>query len=174
MCSSGEAGELHHLPTIFLKMKTFSTVSSTIILHRKLSRKMTFENFWNSGEAGELDHLVTTFLTAESINHGITMRSSPTLQYLHYIEQIGLVCVCVCVCVYMSFSVSVSVPVSVSVSMSMSASASASACVWGGGVNHARHYWHYYITMRSSPTSLMSNNALFLEYDDSTFHRINS
>jgi hypothetical protein len=33
---------------------------------------------------------VTTFLLAESINHGITMRTSPTLQYLHYIEQIGL------------------------------------------------------------------------------------
>ena len=27
---------------------------------------------------------------SEAVNHGITMRSSSTLQYLHYIEQIGL------------------------------------------------------------------------------------
>ena len=34
--------------------------------------------------------LAATFLTAESINHGITMRKSPALQYLYYLTQIGL------------------------------------------------------------------------------------
>lgn len=34
--------------------------------------------------------LAATFLTAESVNHGITMRKSPTLQYLYYLTQIGL------------------------------------------------------------------------------------
>ena len=50
----------------------------------------TFSLRPHSGEAGDHDHMVTTFLLAESINHGITMRTSATLQYLHYIEQIGL------------------------------------------------------------------------------------
>ena len=50
----------------------------------------TFSLRPHSGEAGDIDHMVTTFLLAEAINHGITMRTSATLQYLHYIEQIGL------------------------------------------------------------------------------------
>ncbi|EKX33373.1 hypothetical protein GUITHDRAFT_90761 [Guillardia theta CCMP2712] len=42
------------------------------------------------GEAGDLDHVVAAFLLADGINHGITMRRSPSLQYLFYLEQIGL------------------------------------------------------------------------------------
>jgi AMP deaminase len=41
-------------------------------------------------EAGDVEHLAATFLTAESINHGINLRRSPSLQYLYYLAQIGL------------------------------------------------------------------------------------
>jgi len=44
----------------------------------------------HAGETGELSHLAATFLCAESINHGIMLRKSPSLQYLYYLEQIGL------------------------------------------------------------------------------------
>ena len=44
----------------------------------------------HSGEAGDVDHLAATFLTAESVNHGINLRKSPSLQYLYYLDQIGL------------------------------------------------------------------------------------
>lgn len=37
-----------------------------------------------------MDHLAATFLTAESINHGINLKRSPTLQYLYYLAQVGL------------------------------------------------------------------------------------
>ncbi len=44
----------------------------------------------HSGEAGDVDHLAAGFLCAESVNHGITMRRSPVMQYLYYITQIGI------------------------------------------------------------------------------------
>ncbi len=31
---------------------------------------------------GDIDHLCTSFLIADSINHGVTLRKSPGLQYL--------------------------------------------------------------------------------------------
>lgn len=42
------------------------------------------------GEAGPQDHLVASFLLANSINHGIKLKESPSLQYMYYICQIGL------------------------------------------------------------------------------------
>merc|ERR1711971_1536564 len=44
----------------------------------------------HSGEAGSLNHLASTFLVARSINHGIRLKFSPVLQYLYYLEQVGL------------------------------------------------------------------------------------
>jgi len=42
------------------------------------------------GEAGDSDHLSAAFLTAYGINHGIQLRKVPAMQYLFYLEQIGL------------------------------------------------------------------------------------
>ncbi|KAJ1982315.1 AMP deaminase [Dimargaris xerosporica] len=42
------------------------------------------------GEAGDTDHLAAAFLTSQHINHGITLRKVPGLQYLYYLEQIGM------------------------------------------------------------------------------------
>ena len=45
----------------------------------------------HAGEAGDpVDHLSSTFLTADGINHGILLRKCPGLQYLYYLDQIGL------------------------------------------------------------------------------------
>lgn len=44
----------------------------------------------HSGEAGDPDHLMNTFLVAHGINHGITLRKLPALQYLYYLSQIGI------------------------------------------------------------------------------------
>ncbi|KAI8894640.1 hypothetical protein BC833DRAFT_623767 [Globomyces pollinis-pini] len=42
------------------------------------------------GEAGDPDHLASAFLTSHSISHGILLRKVPVLQYLFYLEQIGI------------------------------------------------------------------------------------
>jgi len=42
------------------------------------------------GESGPLDHLATGYLLANSINHGIRLIDSPTLQYLFALSQVGL------------------------------------------------------------------------------------
>lgn len=43
-----------------------------------------------SGETGSVNHLAASFLVAHSINHGIRLYNSPVLQYMYYLEQIGI------------------------------------------------------------------------------------
>ncbi|KAJ9191462.1 hypothetical protein DTO021D3_2948 [Paecilomyces variotii] len=42
------------------------------------------------GEAGDPDHLAAGFLCCEGISHGILLRKVPLLQYLFYLDQIGI------------------------------------------------------------------------------------
>ncbi|KAJ6150762.1 hypothetical protein N7470_007356 [Penicillium chermesinum] len=42
------------------------------------------------GEAGDPDHLAVGFLCCHSISHGILLRKVPLLQYLYYLDQIGI------------------------------------------------------------------------------------
>lgn len=42
------------------------------------------------GEAGDPEHLIAAFLTSHSISHGIMLRKLPFIQYLYYLDQIGL------------------------------------------------------------------------------------
>ena len=44
----------------------------------------------HSGEAGDTDHLAAALLCSHSISHGITLRKVPLLQYIFYLEQIGI------------------------------------------------------------------------------------
>ncbi|KAJ3335586.1 AMP deaminase, partial [Kappamyces sp. JEL0680] len=44
----------------------------------------------HAGEAGDPDHLTAAFLTSHSISHGILLRKVPVLQYLFYLDQIGI------------------------------------------------------------------------------------
>lgn len=42
------------------------------------------------GEAGDTDHIAAALLCCHSISHGITLRKVPLLQYIFYLEQIGI------------------------------------------------------------------------------------
>ena len=42
------------------------------------------------GEAGDTDHLAAALLCCHSISHGIMLRKVPLLQYVFYLEQIGI------------------------------------------------------------------------------------
>lgn len=42
------------------------------------------------GEAGDTDHLAAAILCCHSISHGITLRKVPLLQYIFYLDQIGV------------------------------------------------------------------------------------
>lgn len=44
----------------------------------------------HAGEAGDSDHLTAAFLTSFGISHGILLRKVPALQYLYYLDQIGI------------------------------------------------------------------------------------
>ncbi|KAL6240307.1 AMP deaminase [Rhinocladiella similis] len=50
----------------------------------------TFHLRPHCGEAGDTDHLAAAFLCCHSISHGIVLRKVPLLQYLFYLEQIGI------------------------------------------------------------------------------------
>jgi AMP deaminase len=42
------------------------------------------------GEAGDPEHLISAFLTLHLILHGILLRKIPFMQYLYYLDQVGL------------------------------------------------------------------------------------
>jgi AMP deaminase len=42
------------------------------------------------GEAGDTDHLAAAVLCSHSISHGLLLRKVPLLQYIFYLEQIGV------------------------------------------------------------------------------------
>ncbi|KAI9009174.1 hypothetical protein DFJ74DRAFT_354560 [Hyaloraphidium curvatum] len=44
----------------------------------------------HAGEAGDTEHLAAAYLTSQSISHGILLRKVPALQYLYYLDQIGI------------------------------------------------------------------------------------
>jgi len=44
----------------------------------------------HSGEAGDPEHLISAYLTSECISHGILLRKIPFVQYLYYLDQIGI------------------------------------------------------------------------------------
>ena len=50
----------------------------------------TFAYRPHCGEAGSNDHLAVGYLMANSINHGIKLSKIPVLQYLFYLNQIGI------------------------------------------------------------------------------------
>eukprot|EP01084_Bolivina_argentea_P263821 446683_1 len=79
----------HNPPYSYFNYYLWANIMSLNIL--RASRGLnTFSFNPHCGEAGDIDHLCTSFLIADSINHGITLRKSPGLQYLYYIKQIGL------------------------------------------------------------------------------------
>jgi len=42
------------------------------------------------GESGSVDHLAAAYLTSYGINHGVQLENQITLQYLYYLDKIGL------------------------------------------------------------------------------------
>jgi AMP deaminase len=44
----------------------------------------------HAGEAGDPEHLISAYLTSRGISHGILLRKIPFVQYLYYLDQIGI------------------------------------------------------------------------------------
>lgn len=42
------------------------------------------------GEAGDPEHLISAYLLAQGISHGILLRKVPFVQYLYYLDQVGI------------------------------------------------------------------------------------
>ncbi|TPX63802.1 AMP deaminase [Spizellomyces sp. 'palustris'] len=63
---------------------------STLNWWRKERGFNTFVLRPHAGEAGDTDHLTSAFLTSHSISHGILLRKVPAVQYLYYLDQIGI------------------------------------------------------------------------------------
>ena len=57
---------------------------------RQRRRFNTFLLRPHCGEAGDTDHLSSAILCCHSISHGITLRKVPLLQYVFYLDQIGI------------------------------------------------------------------------------------
>ena len=57
---------------------------------RKQREFNTFVFRPHAGEAGDTDHLAAALLCCHSISHGLLLRKVPMLQYIFYLEQIGI------------------------------------------------------------------------------------
>ena len=69
----------------------FLFANMTSLNHWRRRRGMnTFVLRPHCGEAGDVDHLASAALCCHSISHGITLRKTPLLQYVFYLEQIGI------------------------------------------------------------------------------------
>lgn len=58
--------------------------------YRKRMGYNTFVLRPHSGEAGDPEHLICAFLTSQAISHGILLRKLPFVQFLFYLDQIGI------------------------------------------------------------------------------------
>ncbi|PLB36719.1 AMP deaminase [Aspergillus candidus] len=67
----------------------FANIAS-LNIWRKQRGFNTFVLRPHCGEAGDPDHLAVGFLCCHSISHGILLRKVPLLQYLYYLDQIGV------------------------------------------------------------------------------------
>ena len=67
----------------------FANISS-LNVWRKQRGFNTFLLRPHCGEAGETDHLAAAVLCCHSISHGILLRKVPLMQYIFYLEQIGI------------------------------------------------------------------------------------
>ncbi|PYI07441.1 AMP deaminase [Aspergillus sclerotiicarbonarius CBS 121057] len=67
----------------------FSNIAS-LNTWRKRRGFNTFVLRPHCGEAGDPDHLAVGYLCCHSISHGILLRKVPLLQYLYYLDQIGI------------------------------------------------------------------------------------
>lgn len=57
---------------------------------RKQREFNTFVLRPHCGEAGDLEHLAVAALCCHSISHGLLLRKAPLLQYIFYLDQIGI------------------------------------------------------------------------------------
>ncbi|POS84700.1 hypothetical protein EPUL_003791, partial [Erysiphe pulchra] len=67
----------------------FSNMAS-LNIYRKQRGFNTFVLRPHCGEAGDTDHLAAAVLCCHSISHGLLLRKVPLLQYIFYLEQIGV------------------------------------------------------------------------------------
>ncbi|KAF4829334.1 AMP deaminase [Colletotrichum tropicale] len=67
----------------------FSNMASLNILRQRRGFN-TFALRPHCGEAGDSEHLAVALLCCHSISHGLLLRKVPLLQYIFYLEQIGI------------------------------------------------------------------------------------
>jgi len=57
---------------------------------RKSKGLNTFSFRPHAGETGDVMHMATTYILSQSINHGVNLDNQVSLQYLYYLDQVGL------------------------------------------------------------------------------------
>lgn len=87
---TAEEWEFHHNPPYSYYLYY---LHSNLISLNHLRLRFGYNTFVlrpHCGEAGDPEHLIAAFLTSHSISHGILLRKLPFIQYLYYLDQIGL------------------------------------------------------------------------------------
>lgn len=89
MPRASEWNHHHNPPYSYYVYYLYANIASL----NQLRRRNGFNTFLlrpHCGEAGDPEHLIAAFLTSHSISHGILLRKIPFIQYLFYLDQIGM------------------------------------------------------------------------------------
>ncbi|EGW33479.1 uncharacterized protein SPAPADRAFT_60828 [Spathaspora passalidarum NRRL Y-27907] len=87
--SAGEWDSITNPPYSYYLYYLYSNM--TTLNHLRLKNNLnTFVLRPHCGEAGDPEHLISAFLTSYGISHGILLRKLPFIQYLYYLDQIGI------------------------------------------------------------------------------------
>lgn len=57
---------------------------------RKARGLNTFAFRPHAGETGDVMHLAASYLLCESVSHGVSLNEQVSLQYLYYLDQVGI------------------------------------------------------------------------------------
>lgn len=94
----------HVLAIIFITTQLYYLWANIEVLNKLRETKglNTFAFRPHAGETGDSMHLAATYMLCRSINHGINLDKQVSLQYLYYLDQVGLsvrsVCLLVLAC----------------------------------------------------------------------------
>ncbi len=82
----------HVLAIIFLITQLYYLWANIEVLNKLRQTKglNTFAFRPHAGETGDSMHLAATYMLCRSINHGINLDKQVSLQYLYYLDQVGL------------------------------------------------------------------------------------
>ena len=77
-------------PAYAYQLYVFQANLSVLNKLRERKGMNTFSFRPHCGESGDVMHLAAAFMLCDGVSHGVNLNKNPTLEYIYYLEQIGI------------------------------------------------------------------------------------